>query len=71
MTMRLESAAAYDEALRDFVETARLHNPADHPRLLALRDALDAYEVAAGDEPPLPTSLMGRLEVELFERRLP
>lgn len=69
--MLLQTAAAYDEALREFVATARLHNPADHPRLLALRDALDAYEVAAGDEPPLPTSLTGRLEVELFKRRLP
>ncbi len=38
--------------------------------LLALRDAIDRYEVAAGHEPNPPTTVAGLLEVEMFKRRL-
>ena len=38
--------------------------------VLALRDAIDRYEVAAGHEPAPPTTVAGLLEVEMFKRRL-
>ncbi|WP_140465223.1 hypothetical protein [Hymenobacter nivis] len=38
--------------------------------VLALRDAIDQYEVAAGHEPNPPTTVAGLLEVEMFKRRL-
>jgi HTH-type transcriptional regulator / antitoxin HigA len=38
--------------------------------VLALRDAIDRYEVAAGHEPNPPTTVAGLLEVEMFKRRL-
>lgn len=38
--------------------------------VLALRDAIDAYEVRAGHEPSPPTTVSGLLEVEMFKRRL-
>ncbi|MDQ2772401.1 MAG: hypothetical protein M3Y54_18095 [Bacteroidota bacterium] len=38
--------------------------------LLALRDAIDRYEVAAGHEPNPPTTVASLLEVEMFKRRL-
>ena len=38
--------------------------------VLALRDAIDRYEVAAGHEPNPPTTVAGLLEVEMFRRRL-
>lgn len=38
--------------------------------VLALRDTIDRYEVAAGHEPKPPTTVAGLLEVEMFKRRL-
>ncbi|RZK22914.1 MAG: hypothetical protein EOO63_18035 [Hymenobacter sp.] len=38
--------------------------------VLALRDAIDRYEVAAGHEPNPPSTVAGLLEVEMFKRRL-
>ena len=38
--------------------------------VLALRDAIDRYEIAAGHEPNPPTTVAGLLEVEMFKRRL-
>lgn len=68
--MLIQSVEAYEAALRDFEATALRHNPDERPRLLELRDALDAYEQAQGHEPPQPTSLAGRLEIEMYKLRL-
>jgi HTH-type transcriptional regulator/antitoxin HigA len=38
--------------------------------VLALRDAIDRYETAAGHDPKPPTTVAGLLEVEMFKRRL-
>lgn len=38
--------------------------------VLALRDAIDRYEVAAGHTPNPPTTVAGLLEVEMFKRHL-
>lgn len=38
--------------------------------VLALRDAIDRYEIAAGHEPNPPTTVAGLLEVEMFKRHL-
>lgn len=38
--------------------------------VLAMRDAIDRYEIAVGHEPNPPTTVAGLLEVEMFKRRL-
>ena len=38
--------------------------------VLALRDEIDRYEIAAGHEPGPPTTVASLLELEMFKRRL-
>ena len=42
----------------------------NHARLLVLRNAIHAFEEMNGHNPGPPTTVAGRLQVELFKYRL-
>ncbi|HEX8350623.1 MAG TPA: helix-turn-helix domain-containing protein [Hymenobacter sp.] len=68
-SLPITSDADYNALLAEFDRLA--DDPAaHHDRLIELRDAIDAYEVAQGHEPPLPKTLAGRLELEMFKLRM-
>lgn len=60
----------YEEMLQEFSSLAQQNDPANRERLLEMRDALATYESDNHPEPPLPQSLSGRLEVEMYKLRL-
>lgn len=65
--------AELDQAIEKFYALASAVERSDaapDAYVLALRDAIDRYEVAAGHEPNPPTTVAGLLEVEMFKRRL-
>ena len=65
--------AELDQAIEKFyalASTVERSDAAPDAYVLALRDAIDRYEVAAGHEPNPPTTVAGLLEVEMFKRRL-
>lgn len=67
--MDIHSHADYQQALDQF--TAWMDNePADLAPMLALRDAISAYEKGRGYELPAPQTLVGRLELEMYRRKL-
>ena len=62
-----------NQAIKEFYALASAVERSDaepDAYVLALRDAIDRYEVAAGHEPNPPTTVAGLLEVEMFRRRL-
>lgn len=62
-----------NQAIEEFYKLASAVERSDagpDAYVLALRDAIDRYEVAAGHEPNPPTTVAGLLEVEMFKRRL-
>ena len=67
--MDIRTAADYQQALDQF--TAWMdHEPADLAPMLALRDAISAYEKGQGYALPAPQTLVGRLELEMYRRKL-
>ena len=67
--MLLNSQETYHAALAEFDRLA--NDPTTHhDQLIVLRDAIHAYEIAQGYEPPLPRTLAGRLELEMFKLRM-
>ena len=67
--MDIRTEADYQQALNQF--TAWMDNePADLAPMRALRDAISAYEKGQGYELPAPQTLVGRLELEMYRRRL-
>lgn len=65
--------AELDQAIEEFYALASSVERSDatpDAYVLALRDAIDRYEVAAGHEPNPPTTVAGLLEAEMFKRRL-
>ena len=67
--MDIRTPADYQKALDQF--TAWMdHEPADLAPMLALRDAISAYEKGQGYALPEPQTLVGRLELEMYRRKL-
>lgn len=69
MSLSITNDAQHAAALAEFErlisdESGNLH------RLEQLRDAIAAYEDAAGHEPGPPQTVRGLVEVEMFKRRL-
>ena len=65
--------AELNQAIEEFYALASAVEQSDtvpNAYVLALRDAIDRYEVAAGHEPNPPTTVAGLLEVEIFKRHL-
>ena len=65
--------AELNQAIEEFYALASAVERSDtapDAYVLALRDAIDRYEVAAGHEPNPPTTVAGLLAVEMFKRRL-
>ena len=67
--MTLTTAPEHKAAVKEFRVLAA-DEAAHHARLLVLRDAIHAYEEAQGHNPGPPTTVAGRLQVEMFKRRL-
>lgn len=69
----ITSDAELNQAIEEFYALASaVEQREEEPDayVLALRDAIDRYEIAAGHEPNPPTTVAGLLEVEMFKRRL-
>lgn len=67
--MNLTTEAEHKAAVKEFRMLAT-NEEANHARLLALRDAIHAFEEANGHNPGPPTTVAGRLQVEMFKRHL-
>ena len=67
--MTIQNETAYQQALSEF-ERLLDHEPANESALVAVRDAIAAYEQAQGYNLPAPQTLVGRLELEMYRRRL-
>jgi hypothetical protein len=61
--------AEYTAAVKEF-RTLATDEAAHYAQLLVLRDAIHAFEEANGYNPGPPTTVAGRLQVEIFKRRL-
>ena len=68
-TVTLTTEAEHKAAVKKF-RTLTTDEEANHARLLVLRDAIHAFEEANGHNPGPPTTVAGRLQVEMFKRRL-
>ena len=67
--MNLTTETEHKAAVKEF-RTLASDETANHARLLVLRDAIHAFEEAHGHNPGPPTTVVGRLQVEMFKRRL-
>lgn len=67
--MTIQTAADYQRALESFLALLD-QQPADAAPLPELRDAIAAYELSQGYPLPPPQTLVGRLELEMYRRRL-
>jgi HTH-type transcriptional regulator/antitoxin HigA len=67
--MTLHTEAEYLAALRQFDELLDT-DASNTVALLPLRDAIHSYEKAQDYHPGPPQTLAGRIEVEMFRRRL-
>lgn len=67
--MTIHSEASYQQALSEF-ERLLDQEPSNEAAILVLRDAIAAYEQAQGYNLPAPQTLVGRLELEMYRRRL-
>ena len=67
--MSIRTATDYQAAL---LELKRLITtaPAGDSAIAALAGAIDDYEIQAGQGPVRPDTLIGRLEIEMFNRQL-
>lgn len=68
--MLITTDIQYREAVQEFKNLAQVSQGDNRERLIELRDALDEYEVAQGQSPAQPTSLAGRMEVEMYRLRM-
>lgn len=68
--MNIASKTEHEAALAEFLQLAQADEHAHHMRLLVLRDAIAQYEHEQGYELPLPRTLAGRLEVEMYRLRM-
>ncbi|GAA3921469.1 hypothetical protein GCM10022406_04500 [Hymenobacter algoricola] len=65
----LTTEAEHKAAVKEF-RTLATDEAANHARLLVLRDAIHVFEEASGHNPGPPTTVAGRLQVEMFKRGL-
>ena len=68
--MTITDDPQHEAALAEFLHLAQESQTAHRARLLELRDAIDTYENAQGQEPPLPRTVVSLLELEMFKRRV-
>jgi len=68
--MTLTTDKAHKAALAEFRRLAHQDEEGHHARLLALRDAIHAFEGSHGHAPGPPRTIAGVLEVEMFRLRL-
>ena len=68
-TVNLTTETEQKAAVKEFRALAT-DEAANHARLLVPRDAIHAFEEANGHNPGPPTTVAGRLQVEMFKRRL-
>ena len=69
MDMTIQTQPDYEHALQQF-ERLLDDEPDNTAALTALRDTIAAYERTQGYELPPPQTLVGRLELEMYRRRL-
>ena len=67
--MEILTQTDYRRALQQF-ERLLDHEPKDNAAISALRDTIADYERTQGYELPPPQTLVGRLELEMYRRRL-
>ena len=67
--MAIRSSTDYHQALDQFTVWME-HEPADLAPMLVLRDAIRIYEKEQDYELPEPQTLVGRLELEMYRRKL-
>ena len=67
--MVINTQPDYERALKQF-EQLLDHEPESTAAIIALRDAIATYEKGQGYQLPLPQTLIGRLELEMYRRRL-
>lgn len=67
--MKIRTQPEYERALKQF-EQLLDHEPENTAAIVALRDTIATYERAQGYELPPPQTLIGRLELEMYRRRL-
>jgi antitoxin component HigA of HigAB toxin-antitoxin module len=67
--MEIQTAAAYQAALVEIKELITT-TPEATAAIAALAEAIDDYEIKAGHSPVRPDTLVGRLEIEMFNRQL-
>ena len=67
--MDIHTPSDYAHAVRQFDQLLD-REPENVAAIAALRDAIAAYERGQGYELPPPQTLVGRLELEMYRRRL-
>lgn len=67
--MEIHTAADYQAALQE-VKQLIIASPNEYVAIAALAEAIDDYEIKAGSGPVRPDTLIGRLEIEMFNRQL-
>jgi len=67
--MTIQSEAAYQQALNEFQRLLD-QEPTNDEAIISLRDTIAVYERAQGYTLPAPQTLVGRLELEMYRRRL-
>ena len=67
--MAIYSEADYQQTLTEFQRLLD-QEPTDNAAVTALRNSIAAYERGQGYELPAPQTLVGRLELEMYRRRL-
>ena len=67
--MEVHTAADYQAALQE-VKQLIINSPTESVSIAALAEAIDDYEIKAGSGPIRPGTLIGRLEIEMFNRQL-
>ncbi len=70
MSLAISTEAEYQAALTEAMRLGQENEEQHLTRLLELGEAIDAYEIAQGHEPALPSTLAGWLEVEMFRLRM-
>ncbi len=67
--MPIQAAADYQAGLLE-IKRLMATSPDDTAAIATLSEALDDYEIQAGQKPVRPDILIGRLEIEMFNRQL-
>lgn len=69
-TIRVTNAHEHEAAINQLIAWNQSPDAASNAQLVALADAVEAYEEAAGHRPEPPRTLRGILEIEMFKRRI-